>query len=117
MLTTFFKTLHKPVTVTVATFCYTSEGSIFAIKSLILTILVLEDRYESPLSIDTKNVPVALHLTSQWRSNDVRVTKKKKKKGKGKEKKKELQIFSKNMLIFTFLPNILRKYNFDGDIC
>ena len=26
-------------------------------------ILVLEDRYESPLSIDTKKVPVALHLT------------------------------------------------------
>ena len=38
-------------------------------------ILVLEDRYESPLSIDTKKVPVALHLTSQWRFNDVRVTK------------------------------------------
>ena len=38
-------------------------------------ILVLEDRYESSLSIDTKKVPVALHLTSQWRFNDVRVTK------------------------------------------
>ena len=35
-------------------------------------ILVLEDRYESPLSIDTKKVPVALHLTSRF--NDVRVT-------------------------------------------
>ena len=29
-------------------------------------ILVLQDRYESPLSIDPKNVPVALHLTAQW---------------------------------------------------
>ena len=38
-------------------------------------ILVLEDRYESPLSIETKKVPVALHLTSQWRFNDVSVTK------------------------------------------
>ena len=27
-------------------------------------ILVLEDKYESPFSIDTKQVPVALHLTS-----------------------------------------------------
>ena len=36
-------------------------------------ILVLEDKYESPLSIDTKTIPVALHLTSQWRYNDVRV--------------------------------------------
>ena len=42
---------------------------IFAIKPPILMILVLEDRYESPLSIDTKNVPVALHLTSQWRQS------------------------------------------------
>ena len=38
-------------------------------------ILVLEDRYESLLSIDTKKVPVALHLTSQLHFNDVRVTK------------------------------------------
>ena len=38
-------------------------------------IWVLEDRYESPLSIDTKNVPVALRLTSQWWFNDVIVTK------------------------------------------
>ena len=43
-------------------------------------IWVLEDRYESALSIDTKKVPVALRLTSQWRFNDVTVTKKKKKK-------------------------------------
>ena len=28
-------------------------------------ILVLEDRYESPFSIDTKTVQVALHLTSK----------------------------------------------------
>ena len=38
-------------------------------------ILVLEDGYESSLSIDTKKVPVALHLMSQWRFNDIRVTK------------------------------------------
>ena len=31
-----------------------------------LDILVLEDRYESPLSTDTKNLPVAIHLMSQW---------------------------------------------------
>ena len=36
---------------------------------------VLEDRYESLLSTNTKKVPVVLHLTSQWRFNDVRVTK------------------------------------------
>ena len=36
----------------------------------------VEDRYESLLSIDTKNVPVALRLTSKWRFNDVMVTKK-----------------------------------------
>ena len=35
---------------------------VFAVK---LMILVLEDRYESPLSIDTEKVPVALHLTLQ----------------------------------------------------
>ena len=38
-------------------------------------IWVLEDRYESPLSID-KKVPVAVLLTSQWRFNDVIVTQK-----------------------------------------
>ena len=38
-------------------------------------ILVLKDRYESPLSIDSKKLPIALHLTSQWRVDDVRVTK------------------------------------------
>ena len=48
---------------------------IFAIKPPILIIVVLEDRYESPLSIDTKKVPVALHMTSQCRFHDVRVTK------------------------------------------
>ena len=36
-------------------------------------ILILEDRYNSLLLSDTKQVPVALHLTSQWRY-DVRVT-------------------------------------------
>ena len=38
---------------------------IFAMKPPILMILVLEDRYEPLPSIDTKKVPVALHLTSQ----------------------------------------------------
>ena len=38
-------------------------------------IWVLEDRYEYPVSIDTKIVPVAFRLTSQWWLNDVIVTK------------------------------------------
>ena len=38
-------------------------------------ILVLVDRYGSPFFIDTKNVPVALHLTSKWRFTDVIVIK------------------------------------------
>ena len=66
-------------------------------------IWVIEDRYESPLSIDTKKVTVALRLTSQWRFNDVIVT-----------KNWILQIFAVNMLIFTFSPTILRKCDFDG---
>ena len=37
--------------------------------------LVLEERYEPRLFIDTKNIPAALHLTSQRRFIDVRVTK------------------------------------------
>ena len=40
-----------------------------------LIILFLEDRCESLLSTDIKNVPVALYLTPQWRLNDVRVQK------------------------------------------
>ena len=59
-------------------------------------IWVLKDRYESPLSIDTKKVPVALHLTSQWRYNEVIDT-----------KHQLLQIFAENMLIFKFSPKIL----------
>ena len=55
-------------------------------------ILVLEDRYESPLSIDTKKVPVVFHLTSQWWFNDVIVTK----------KKQILQSFAENMPISNF---------------
>ena len=51
-------------------------------------IWVLEDRYESLVSIDTEKVPVALRSTSKLRFNDVRVT------------KKILQIFAENMLIF-----------------
>ena len=66
-------------------------------------IWVLEDRFESPLSIDTQKVPVALCLTSQWQFNVVILT-----------KKWILQIFSENMLIFTFSPEILRKCDFYG---
>ena len=47
---------------------------IFGLTPPILIILVLDDRYESALFIDIKQVPVALHLTSQRRFNDVRVT-------------------------------------------
>ena len=46
-----------------------------AVKPLILLILVLKGRYELLLSVDTKGVLIALHLMSQWCSNDVRVTK------------------------------------------
>ena len=47
-------------------FCNLSiEGVVtFTIKPLILMILVREDRFEAPLSIDTNKVP-AVHLTSQ----------------------------------------------------
>ena len=37
----------------------------FCCKPPILMIFVVEDRYESPFSIDTKIVPVGLHLTLQ----------------------------------------------------
>ena len=66
-------------------------------------ILVLEDRYESPLSIDTKKVPVALHLTSQWRFNDVRVT-----------KNWILRILDEKRPNFKFLQKILGICDFDG---
>ena len=65
-------------------------------------ILVLEDRYESPLSIDTNKVPVALHLTSQWRYNDVRVT-----------KNWILRILDENRPNFKFSPKILGICDFD----
>ena len=65
-------------------------------------ILVLEDRYESPISID-KKVPVALHLTSQWRFNDARVT-----------KNWILRILDENRPNFKFLPKILGKCDFNG---
>ena len=65
-------------------------------------ILVL-DRYESPHSIDTKKVPVALHLTSEWRFNDVRVT-----------KNWILRILDENRPNFKFSPKILRICDFDG---
>ena len=39
-------------------------------------ILILDDdRYGSPLSIDIKKVSEILHLTSRWRFNDMKVTK------------------------------------------
>ena len=66
-------------------------------------ILVLEDRYESPLSIDTKKVPVAFHLTSQRRFNDVRVT-----------KKWILRLLDENRPNFKFSPKILGICDFDG---
>ena len=61
-------------------FCSTStEGVVtsldFRYEALIRMILVLEDRYESFLFTDTENVPVAIHLTSQWHFNDVNVRK------------------------------------------
>ena len=65
-------------------------------------IWVLEDRYESPHSPDTKKVPLVFRLTSQWRFNDVMVT-----------KNLILQIFNENMLVFRFLPKILGKCNFE----
>ena len=48
------------------------------LTSPILMIVVLEDRYESPLSIDTTKSTnsIALHLMSQSYFNDVRVKKK-----------------------------------------
>ena len=68
-------------------------------------ILVLEDRYESPLSIDTKKVLVAFHLTSQWRFNDVRVT-----------QNWILRILDENKSNFKFSPNILGICDFDGGL-
>ena len=52
----------------------------------------IEDIYKSPLSTDTKKILVAPRLTSQWRLNDVIVTK----------KKRILQIFTENILISNF---------------
>ena len=65
-------------------------------------ILVLEERYESPLSIDTKKVPLALRLTSQWRFNDVRVT-----------KNWILRILDENRSNFNISPKILGICDFD----
>ena len=66
-------------------------------------ILVLEDRYETPLSITTKKVPVALHLTSQLRFNDVRVT-----------KNWILRSLDENRPNFKFSQKILGIRDFDG---
>ena len=51
-------------------------------------------------------MPVALRLMSQWRFNDVILTKKK--------KKQILHIFTEYMLIFKVLPKILGKCDFGG---
>ena len=66
-------------------------------------ILVLEDRYESPLSIDTKKVPIALYMTSQLRFIDVRVM-----------KNWILRILDENRQNFKFSPKILGICDFDG---
>ena len=63
----------------------------------IFTILVQEDRYGSPLTIDTTKVPVALRFTSKCRFSDFRVTK----------KNRILQIFA-DLLICKFPPKILQ---------
>ena len=62
-------------------------------------ISVLEDRYESPLSIDTKKY----QLPFIWRYNDVRVT-----------KNRILQILDENRPNFKFSPKILGICDFDG---
>ena len=67
-------------------------------------ILALKDRYESPLSIDTKKIPVAFHLTSQWRFNDVSVT-----------RNWILQILDENRPNFKFSPKILGMCDFDEE--
>ena len=46
----------------------------FAVKPLVLMILLQEDMYESALSICTKNVPVAIH-------NDILMTSESRKTG------------------------------------
>ena len=66
-------------------------------------VLIVEDKYESLLSIDTENVPVALHLTPQWRFNDVRV-----------KKNWILRIFCWNRPDFKFSPKIPGTCDFDG---
>ena len=74
----FYPSLPEPLRL--FTFCNTStEGGdqqIFALKNPILMILVVENSNDSLLFIDTKKVPVTPQLISQWRFNDVRVTKK-----------------------------------------
>ena len=45
------------------------------IKHPILMILVLKDRHESPVNIATKTYQQQIHLSSQWRFNDVWATK------------------------------------------
>ena len=81
-------------------------------------IWVLEDRYEPPLSIDIKKVPVALCLKSQWRFNDIIVkkqtntqTNKNKNKTKPKNKKKKQNKKKKKQILQIFTENITRGQN------
>ena len=75
----------------------------FFVKPPILMILVLGDTYESPLSIDTKKVPVVLHLTSQRRFNDARVHK----------RLDFARVLDENRPNFKFSPKILGISDFD----
>ena len=67
--------------------------------------MVLKDRYRSPLSINTINVPMVLE--SQKKQQKINKQKQK------KEKKRTLRIFAENMLIFKFSPLILGICYFD----
>ena len=73
------------------------------IQPPILLIMVLEDMYGPPFSIHTKKVPVALHLTLQWRlieseSQKVDFT--------------NMDFFSENRLIFQIFAKTPRYMRF-----
>ena len=70
-------------------------------KRPIVMLLVLEDRYEPLLSVDTNNVPVDHHWTSQWLTLDGQKT--------GCN-----WVSLKKGPSFDFLPKILIKWDFDG---
>ena len=76
-------------------------------------IWALQNSYESPLSIDTKKVPVALRFTSQWRFNNVIVTKNNIFTDL-RWKYADVQIFaknpSKNAILMGFFANYERKW-------